>query len=49
MALLISTTAPPFQMHTAGPSPAFLLDVADIMTTHGGGAHVTNEGEELIL
>lgn len=49
MALLISTTTPPFLMNTAGPSPAFLLDVADVVATHGRGAHMTNEGKELIL
>lgn len=50
MTLLITTTiTPPFQVHTAGPSPAFLFDVADVVTTHGRGAHVTNEGKELIL
>lgn len=31
------------------PSPAFLLDVADVVPTHGGGAHVTDEGKELVL
>lgn len=48
MPLLIPTT-PLFKMHTASPSPAFLLDVADVVTTHGRGAHVTNEGKELIF
>ena len=28
---------------------AFLLDMADIVTTHSRRAHVTNEGKELIL
>lgn len=26
---------------------AFLLDVADMVSTHGRGAHVTNDGKEL--
>lgn len=37
-----------FQVVVDHPS-ALLLDVADVVTTHGRGAHVTNEGKELIL
>lgn len=46
---LIPTSTLQFRMYPASPSPAFLLDVADIVTTHGRGAHVTDEGKELIL
>lgn len=49
MPLPIPPTPSPIQKARAGPSPAFLLDVADVVTTHGRGAHVTNEGKELIL
>ena len=49
MPLPIPPTHSPIQKARAGSSPAFLLDMADVVTTHGRGAHVTNEGKELIL
>jgi len=29
--------------------PAVLLDVADVVAAHGGGAHVTDERQQLIV